>query len=921
MRFLLSICSSLILAIVIKISIDSQLWKGNVAERLRLTIFPNTAETELTKRLNHFTAFIQLLHNNTGQINSNHWQQSKQDIALLVQKLNLRFEFVFNQLSKRRAMLARHFSKRILTRHDAFVASITEQHKHLNQLTRNISNSDDPDHLQKNLAALAHYLVLYQQEFNQLDSADIKKQHVVPTLKSSKTNHSASSAQPNLVDYLPNTPISKGKELAYANMQENNTAEQRIFSVYMDHCHLRYKPVHGALQNHDLRSLEHRIDSANAFDITSSMINNLRQLKIPARYVYGKIKVSESDLLFWLGRLDTLAEALALLKQGGIHYQLVNEREARKVVLLEHIWVEAWLDAPSENSRWIALDPSFNRCHQSVYWQPKTKLDSTVFSHAEQLAEKYIASVNIQAERFLSIDTNLFREFAQAAEKAEYQQINEALSQYQELTSSTDYIDPNENTDYVDHLPESLAYHVASVAFRSVQLPDSLRRSFQIRLTSTGKQSKHLIFKFKSFYDELIGKSVKFVFQPATPEDSELLNRFLGIKVKTGAEIDLTGLPESIPAYLIKVRPTLVVDQQVIATGKAVALGQTYHLQFFSQDRYGKINKTSSGIISGESISIHLHAGTTASVKQWLEVLTRNPSQILINTATSLSNLLTSVDQYQGNLSQAKITSYPGFLTVSTQLITNRWLGQTATVSFGGVQINTENMDFVPLSNDLEHTQQITDSLRIMASTASGQTLDYFLSNSSLPGKSISTLQVFKQALDQSVPIILLSKHNLPQLETLLFDRSFKLILRKHIESGENILIPITTLEIGEWIGTGYRISNPQNATSRYVVRQSNVPLKRLSSAMLINDMTRTLAATELIQNQSEELVFPKVYAQTNQSHNNLVINNTIAKLQLLLLRILNQTKIYKNENLDNFLSVIISKILDHTALYEKEYK
>ncbi len=918
-RFIWVLSGILLLVVTLKISLDSHIWRGNMLERLRLSFSSDATEIELTENLNQFADLIHSLTPNSDKTNSVKRQQAEQDIALLLQHINLRFEFVFKRLTKRRSMLANNYSERIIARHDAFVTSISEQYKRFNRLVENISNSENPEHWQENIAELHEFLISTQQLSNPSHSIVTTQQSAL----SLQGRHAAASKNipsQNLADYLPKTPVSKGKERHVINLLANNTAEERIFSAYIDHCYMRYKPIHGAVQNHDLKALEHRINTANAFDISASLVNNLRQLKIPARFVYGKIQVAESDLLDWLNHLKTLPEALALLKQGGITYQVVNEDQERKSILLDHLWVEAWLEKPSMKPRWISLDASFNRCIDSYTTQWDTTNSNTEhFSLARQLAGGFLGSANKKGNLFLGIDKSLFLPFAKAAEKAGHEQFNDFMDEYEQRTSSPDYVDTNDNATYVENLPESLAYKVISVTFRAAQLPDNLRRSFQIRISNSGQKSEKSIFQYSSFFDELIAKPVKLVFQPAAEEDSLLLNHFLGLQLKAGSEIDLMKLPKSIPAYLIQLKPVLLVDKQVIATGEPVTLGQSYPLHYFSQDRFGQINKTSSYISAGESVAIHLHTGNVSSVKQWMERLNDDPKQILINTATSLSNLLTQFDLNQTDKAQAITIIYPGFLTVSTQLNTNRWLGQIASVNFGGVQVNTGSMENIFHFKDHKKNQQTIDSLKTMFSALSGQTLEYFLSSKPHPGTSISTLQVFKQALDQHVPIILLNKHNRSQLDALPFDVELKLILKNHIEAGNNILIPTSKIVVGEWVGIGYKVNNPLNATSQFIVQQLNTSLKRQQSAILLNDMTRGLAAIELFQNQLENIVFPEVYAQSNQCHNNLEINHIMAELNMLAQHILKQSSTNnKEDNIDDFQSIMFSRILDHTALYDK---
>ena len=924
MRTILLIFCILLIALTIKSYKHSKLWNSDIIDRIRLSVFTDTAENELTENLEKFSILLHSIKTETNTSNPTDFLQASLKVSALLQKHNLLFEFVEKRMSSRHDMLNQHFSKIIISRHNNFVASLTKYHKQLNQLVQNLSGSNNLLEWQKSLDALSELIIDSNQTMldeSYVDSAqhDLKRTpaFLEPGIQISHKSDEIESAQ-NVTGYLPPVTIPKIRERYIASLLAKKTPEERIFDIFSRHSGIRFKPVYGALLNHDFNTGDHGIETANAYDISNSLVNGLRQVKIPARYVYGTIKVSEENLITWFKGVDTLEDALSLLKQSGIPYQFLKNKAESPAIIMEHIWVEAWLEKSKQKSRWIALDASFDQHDHSIYQSWETTDSSTAhFSRARDLAEEYLGSVKYDSEVLHSIDKNLFLPFARELELAEHLQFDDFMEEYEQRISAPDYVDPMDYESYLDRLPESLPYEILTVAFREAALPDSFRRLFQIQITETINHSKHPVLDYTTYYDQLTSKSVKLVFKPATQDDRDVLDYYLGRNLNPGEVLSLDNLPESIPAYLIQLKPNLVIDGKVVATGKTVFLGETQYLHIFSQDRFGTINKTINGLIAGESVAIDLHAGHRSSYKKFIDVLNDNPYQMLINTAASISSYLNNFDLNSSDLAQPVMINYSGFSTVSTNLITNNWFGQIATVNFGGIRANADSIDTVSVFGQNKAHNQAIDSLTTVNSMMSGKVLEVMLTNRSQPGTGISATQVFNKALDQNIAIIFLDKQNQSSIDSLGLNNEIKNKLKREIEIGNNILIPVSNIQIGEWVGTGYKVSNPETGNSQFIVEQQNTQFKRQHTAYLDNNISRSLSAIELLQNRTVGIKFPETHI-TDQCGKNLLIKHMISEIDLAVMHFLTTSSAYKNADLTEFQPAIASVLLDHISLVDK---
>lgn len=138
----------------------------------------------------------------------------------------------------------------------------------------------------------------------------------------------------------------------------------RIFAFVHNNIELEWHP--GAMQN-SLAVLWSR--RAGAVDQATLLIALLRAAGIPARYVFGSIRLTETLLMDWTGT-KTPAAAIYFARQA-LPVEVTVEG-----VTLDHVWVEA-----SIGDNWVALDPSF----KTRRYQPGIVIPQPAFRREEFL--------------------------------------------------------------------------------------------------------------------------------------------------------------------------------------------------------------------------------------------------------------------------------------------------------------------------------------------------------------------------------------------------------------------------------------------------------------------------------------------------------------------------------------------------------
>ena len=341
--------------------------------------------------------------------------------------------------------------------------------------------------------------------------------------------------------------------------------------------HIEWQPTWGALQ-----SAQDTLDKrrGNAHDIASLQIALLRAAKIPARYQYGTISLPVAQVQNWLGLLAKPEVAQPLLSQGGIASKSVWSAGHIDEVQLEHVWVRAYVNwAPSRGAKagaasqhvnpvgplnaWVDIDASYKQYQYSPGLDLKNQvpLDGAALLTAAQQG----ATVN-EAEGWV-------QNLNQAA-------IQNQLSSYQNRLKS--YIDqqaPNGTVGDVigrkivpvfapPMLAGSLPFRVVFKAQQLSAVPPALQHRFSYRLYASAQDrlDDAPLLSFTEKTSQLVGKRLSLSYVPASQADADLIASYLPKPHADGSPIDPSEFPRSLPAYLIRLKPQIVLDGQVVAS-------------------------------------------------------------------------------------------------------------------------------------------------------------------------------------------------------------------------------------------------------------------------------------------------------------------------------------------------------------------
>ncbi|MEN8262027.1 MAG: transglutaminase domain-containing protein [Nitrospirota bacterium] len=613
-----------------------------------------------------------------------------------------------------------------------------------------------------------------------------------------------------------------------------------------------FVPTYGSIQGADYCL---QTKQCNAIDTASLLIALLRISGIHARYVEGTVEIPIEKVMNWLGGFTDKMEALNLLASAGIPVSGILAGGEVKYARIEHVWVEAWIDyfpyrgsthQTGQGDTWIHLDASFKQYNymQGVDIQSAVPFDAQTFINQIQAS----ATIN-EEEGYVTDVDSLF--------------IDNTMTDYQ--TQVEDYI----NTNYPDAtvgdvlgkkeiIPQEFPYLLGTLPYRTIvngaehaEVPDSLRHkiTFEVKKDIHDDLMGTPINITKSL-PELAGKKVTLSYSPATPDDEAVINSYLPEPHEDGTPIDPTELPTSLAAYLINLKPELMIDGEVVATGTEIGLGATEEFKMTFMDPAAGADIIFNDIQAGEYLGIgidpyRISEEQMLAVKANLEAtkakleaedfsdMTKDDilGDLLYTTAISYFAEHDVMDYISAQTMGVKAMRLPSETIFSYELSVNKFMNMPLSVSPGGLAMDADRiMTLVKaLDADKEKPKQFMLSSGMSGSALEHSVPEQLFSTPENPAEGISAVKALKIANDQGIPIYTINQTNidtiLPQLQT---DSGTIADIQNAVNAGKTVTVSRTDITHNGWTGLGYIIIDPLTGAGAYMISG------RLAGAMMI---------------------------------------------------------------------------------------
>ncbi len=559
--------------------------------------------------------------------------------------------------------------------------------------------------------------------------------------------------------------------------------------------------------------------AGNAYDLSSLLIGVLRERGIPARYVRGEIEISAEQAMTWTAT-DDINVALRIISALGIPVTALTSNGNIVAARVEHVWVEAYVPYTdyrgagnqAGESLWVPLDPSF----KEVYYNEGLNISEF---------DDYINDT----DNFLTTDSEIHGvnvgDIASVIDGSNSALVKYLLENgYGESTKEEVFGGREIICEDLGYLPLTLPYSVSKKidAFDdvSLNLTDSITVSLvgnsAFDLNFSGAESINKIL----YTPDIYGKRLTLSYVPATDADADILARY-GSIFKT-------------PAYLLKLKPQLMVDGNVVAEGTACNAGYT---QKYTIKTHNNSPHTNDGVINnsitiGGIYCIALNYGTISAddlqnSADYMEELKTTISEANIYTDAAMGEMLNSVaksyfsqlDMYnsvvagQNNVTSMRDLSL-GIVGFNVNVLYT--FNRPTEMKEGGIFLDIGHDVHSVISNDNKKENEKTYMLQTgMFASA----MEHGILEQMTGIESVSTIKTFEYAAENDIPMHTIAKENLTdELAVLKISDQIKQEIRSAVNSGKIVIIPEREITINQWSGVGYMVLDTDTFACGYMI-------------------------------------------------------------------------------------------------------
>jgi len=580
--------------------------------------------------------------------------------------------------------------------------------------------------------------------------------------------------------------------------------------------------------------------SGNDFDQASLLMALLRASGIPCRYVYGVVEIPVEKVKNWIG-IEHDQTALNTFPTNGIPAKGVYIGDKAAFLQKEHVWVEALVPVnhyrgsgvDDSGKGWVPMDPSFKQYVETPGMDLLTEVPFDAEAFLQQLQSS--ATIGDNGASVTNVDQSLVKQRLD-----EYQQ---AVENYLKQTN------PGANLDDIlgsrkivaenfSILPLSLPYQTISVQDELSALTDSYRQAIKFWV----EDPNDFLGEDQCVYTGVIpyigSKRITLAYVAATQADADLIASYLPKAHEDGTPIQPDELPNSLPAYLIKVKPQLMIDGEIVATGKPVTMGSTqeFFMRYLYPTRVGDPAEIiQNQITAGAMYVVTLNTGKIAlekinQHKTTFEKIQKNLENKIVDQIQpeSLSGELLQIiglmyfyelDTFTKIVEQntgVRTTRMVSEAITSINLSVGTFFGFPRTVSAGGLGIDIDK-DFYsvrPIDGDLQKIKQFFMKNGIIGSYLEGGIFEQIFG-----GEAVSTIHILNKANQEGIKVYQINSANVADvLPKLQFNTLKKQSLQNLIDSGKEITIPEKAVTISGWNGTGYIVLDPEDGTGAYMI-------------------------------------------------------------------------------------------------------
>ncbi len=572
---------------------------------------------------------------------------------------------------------------------------------------------------------------------------------------------------------------------------------------------IEFMPTYGSMQGADATLQTKR---GNAFDIASLLVALLRAAGIPARYVYGTVEIPAEKVMNWVGGATVPDVAQNLMGQGGIPNVGVVRAGRVAAIRLEHIWVEAYVNyVPSRGAinrradTWVPLDASFKQYEYvaGIDVRANVPFSSDILTSAlltgATMDPQTGAVQNLNAVRLASVQEDF------ATRTTAYIASRNPNPTEADLLGSKKIIADNSRIFY-----GTLPYKTIVAGAKFQGIPDNLRWKVRIQLQSDsafGPLDPGLERTLS--LPSIAGKRIGLSYPPATPADAALIQSF----------IDQAAA--SFPAYLVRLRPQLSVENALLMEGDAITAGTQQDLVVTMLDPANQFAQPKvHRITAGDEIVVGLDvSGITRN-----EISARF-AQTPSTTVRENLNTFSLVYWYQHDLYDRIAASLygvtrarlPSFGAFSAPLQTRYFFGIPRSAFYQSRTMDVQHNFVAAASENNANVVAFHRDSGIHGSYLEGFTFDLLLKREA--GTAASAVRLLQEAAAAGQRIFKIDSQNIGLVLPLLqVGGDVTADIQNAVAAGKLAIVHERDIDRGNWRGSGHIIFDPDNGSGAYII-------------------------------------------------------------------------------------------------------
>jgi len=510
---------------------------------------------------------------------------------------------------------------------------------------------------------------------------------------------------------------------------------------------------------------------------------------------------------------------------------------------LEHCWVEAQLNYDidlgkrnpvSKDTTWIPMDPSY----KILEYNDPVKLEEEVPLNADSLMEEIRASAIIDTitGAVTGMDTAIINQTLENYSSNLKNWTDENLGDSVNLGKvlSVKWIKPKQSEGFASVLP----YEVTKRITEYIEIPNNYRYQITLEVMDEFGISSDILYTISTI--ELAEKRVFLAYAPATSSDEEAI-----LSQAPDTTADSLVIPSKIVAYLIKMKPQIIIDNQVVRTGSTIQMGkeQKYKISIDFPSGSKDVIQNCADVGSLHSINLDLSIMSRKKVKKGVMKLKEITEKIDANDYSSVTSydligellalvsdlFFHNIDTYSewiamklGVYRQKTLSEAVTSLALNTEML----LGMPYRISAEGLCIDVDrNVEAVfGIDGDVSVKKSYGLSTGIMMSEMEARVFELiFKGIDENSPKALSAIRIIQIANEQQIPVYKVDNSNLTQILNLLqVDSETKQAVSNSVNSGKVVYIPQRNIDFYGWEGTGYIILDPETGAGAYQIKGIN---------------------------------------------------------------------------------------------------